>query len=301
MATKFSDFVLQGSANLTDQIVGLNGAINSRWTLATIKALILANAVIAAGKTLTVNNTLTLAGTDGSSVNVGAGGTVQPIAYSGSATDLTAGTVPVARLPIFGSATAGAVPASGGGTVNVLRADGTWAAAPQKISSQVASGSPATITFSSIPNTFTHLRITGMARDTKATTPASYAAFIKVNGDATAANYNAVYSLASAATMSSVTVAGTTNGAAVVNVPGTFTTANAFGVFDIFIPYYNNTTFFKGMWGHSFAFTNASTPFQEYADRGAQWMSTAAITSLALTAGGTAFLNGSTFDLYGIP
>ncbi|MGL5912298.1 MAG: hypothetical protein ACRCZP_19995 [Phycicoccus sp.] len=81
------------------------------------------------------------------------------IAESGSASDLGAGTVPVARLPAatttaigavelatdgevapgvvvqgndsrlatFGSASAGLVPASGGGTTNFLRADGTFA------------------------------------------------------------------------------------------------------------------------------------------------------------------------------
>lgn len=42
---------------------------------------------------------------------------------------LTSGTVNAARLPTFGTAAAGIVPASGGGTTNFLRADGTWAAA----------------------------------------------------------------------------------------------------------------------------------------------------------------------------
>jgi len=41
---------------------------------------------------------------------------------------LTSGTVAAARLPSFGSAAAGIVGASGGGTSNYLRADGTWAA-----------------------------------------------------------------------------------------------------------------------------------------------------------------------------
>ena len=52
------------------------------------------------------------------------------IATSGSASDLASGTVPVARLSIFTNLAAGAVPASGGGTVNFLRADGSWAAPP---------------------------------------------------------------------------------------------------------------------------------------------------------------------------
>lgn len=46
-----------------------------------------------------------------------------------SGADITSGTVDAARLPSFGSGAAGIVPASGGGTTNFLRADGTWAAA----------------------------------------------------------------------------------------------------------------------------------------------------------------------------
>jgi len=43
---------------------------------------------------------------------------------------LTSGTVNAARLPTFGTSAAGIVGASGGGTTNYLRADGTWAAPP---------------------------------------------------------------------------------------------------------------------------------------------------------------------------
>lgn len=61
-------------------------------------------------------------------------GNVTAAAFFGLGTSLTAlnasnlgsGTVPAARLPVFTSTTAGVVPASGGGTSNFLRADGTW-------------------------------------------------------------------------------------------------------------------------------------------------------------------------------
>lgn len=45
-----------------------------------------------------------------------------------NASNLSSGTVAAARLPTFGAAAAGIVGASGGGTTNFLRADGTWAA-----------------------------------------------------------------------------------------------------------------------------------------------------------------------------
>jgi hypothetical protein len=47
-----------------------------------------------------------------------------------NAANITTGTLPVARLPLFTSIANGAVTASGGGTTNFLRADGTWAVTP---------------------------------------------------------------------------------------------------------------------------------------------------------------------------
>jgi hypothetical protein len=52
------------------------------------------------------------------------------IALTGSASDLGSGTIPAARLPIFDSATKGAVPAAGAGSTKFLRQDGTWADPP---------------------------------------------------------------------------------------------------------------------------------------------------------------------------
>lgn len=45
-------------------------------------------------------------------------------------TNISTGTVAAARLPLFGTSASGIVPASGGGTVNFLRADGAWAVPP---------------------------------------------------------------------------------------------------------------------------------------------------------------------------
>jgi hypothetical protein len=59
-----------------------------------------------------------------------------------NATNITSGALPVARLPLFSNSANGAVAASGGGTSNFLRADGTWAAPPAgALTSPVALGS----------------------------------------------------------------------------------------------------------------------------------------------------------------
>ena len=51
---------------------------------------------ISTGKIFTANNTLTLAGTDGSTLNIGAGGTIATVAYTGNFNDLS-GTASVVR------------------------------------------------------------------------------------------------------------------------------------------------------------------------------------------------------------
>lgn len=85
---------------------------------------------------LHVNSAGLVSGT-GSDCGGGGGGAVSSVfgrtgdvlAVSGDYSfSLISGTATAAQLPSFGSAAAGIVPLSGGGTTNFLRADGTWAA-----------------------------------------------------------------------------------------------------------------------------------------------------------------------------
>lgn len=72
MTVKWSAFTSGTSLALTDTLVALQGGVNVQIT-----GLL----AIAAGKSLTVSNTLTLAGTDASTLNIGAGGTLGTSAF----------------------------------------------------------------------------------------------------------------------------------------------------------------------------------------------------------------------------
>ena len=89
-----------------------NGAQDVKVTANQLKAFIVgAGAVsVASGKTLTVSNTLTLAGTDGATLNVGAGGTLGTAAFVNTGT--SGGTVPLLNAANTFSATQTITPAA---------------------------------------------------------------------------------------------------------------------------------------------------------------------------------------------
>jgi hypothetical protein len=61
---------------------------------------------------------------------VGSGGSPTDLSYTAGTRLLSSSTGTDVTLPLFGAAAAGLTPASGGGTSNYLRADGTWATPP---------------------------------------------------------------------------------------------------------------------------------------------------------------------------
>ena len=107
-----ANLTASGALTGTELFYSDNGSSDVKVTANQLKAFIVgAGAVsVASGKTLTVSNTLTLAGTDGATLNVGAGGTLGTAAFVNTGT--SGGTVPLLNAANTFSATQTITPAA---------------------------------------------------------------------------------------------------------------------------------------------------------------------------------------------
>lgn len=162
----------------------------------------------------------------------------------------------------------------------------------------VGSGGSSTITFSSIPSTYTHLQIRALARTNRNTSAGDFYA-IRFNSD-TGANYIIGHQL-----YGNVTTAGSFfNGASgnqiyIERIPALNSTASVFGGTVIDILDYRNTNKYKTTRALS-GWDNNGANCEIHFASGA-WMSTSAITSIEITSGTlNNFVQYSHFALYGI-
>jgi hypothetical protein len=155
----------------------------------------------------------------------------------------------------------------------------------------VGSGGAATIDFTSIPQTYTDLRIVLSARTTNAAIRDFL--YLKFNGSTTGWNERRIFADGtSAASFSSST-------SFVGYVDGANATSSVFGNQEIYIPNYTSATY-KSLSGDSVTETNATLV---YSSLGAiLWSNTAAITSITLYLPdtGASFVQYSSASLYGI-
>ena len=163
----------------------------------------------------------------------------------------------------------------------------------ESIATYTLSSPAASITFSSIPQTFTHLQIRMVTRGSDGTNGLS-GNLMRVNGD-TGSNYtwNAVYGLGgslSAQTnlsQTSIVIIGFVNGG---------NTANLFGVNIIDINDYKNTNKYKTI--RSVGGNGASVAITDY--QAGIWKNTNAITSLSFATDTAQFATHTQIALYGI-
>jgi hypothetical protein len=162
-----------------------------------------------------------------------------------------------------------------------------------KIDEVVLGSSAATITFSSIPATYTHLRIVAQARGTVAATTAFVRA--RFNGD-TGSNYSFLR-----ATLLHTDTLGTTEGlsatsAEVAAIAGANASAGSTGIFTLEIPNYRRATFQK----HAYAGAGAHSSVLAVDSAIIRWHNTAAINQITFLLNSGSFAAGTVVTLYGI-
>ena len=166
----------------------------------------------------------------------------------------------------------------------------------------VGAGGASSITFSSIPSTYTHLQIRGFARSNR--TGNSDAIILSLNSDTTSSNYacHLLYGDGTGAYAFAETSSAPNNfggmRAGTINAANGSSSILAGCVFDIldYTSTSKNTTM-RSLCGFD---TNGS-PYQEIDFSSGLWLNTNAVTSIRLSVyGGTGFTQYSQFALYGI-
>lgn len=164
------------------------------------------------------------------------------------------------------------------------------------ISRQIASGSPSSITFSSIPATYANLRLVITARGDTAALQTSIT--VQFNGD-TGTNYGYDYLLDAGGVVSGGAASSLGN-AFIANLTAANSAANVPAIVECLIPAYAGTVFVKEIQTRSFCLNNAAVTGQRQIVHAANiWNSTAAINAIKLMAAAGNFVNGSIFELWG--
>jgi hypothetical protein len=161
----------------------------------------------------------------------------------------------------------------------------------------VGAGGTSSISFTSIPSTYTHLQIRGILRANTGGGSNTGGLVLQFNSD-TGANYTSNHVLYGTGSSALAAATGTSMASgSVVNYPQSAATTNAYGVMVADILDYANTNKYKtvrGLGGYDGNDTNGIVTFRSFA-----WMNTSAITSITVGVSND-FAQYSTFELFGI-
>ena len=160
------------------------------------------------------------------------------------------------------------------------------------IASNTLGSAAASVTFSSIPGTYTDLVLRVSARDS-ADTPVSSIS-MTFNSD-TGTNYSQTILGGTGSATTSIIVSNKTSDNRIVLEPSTYT-SDVFGNFEIYIP--NYTVSANKPYSY-FGVTENNATAAEIRANAALWRNTAAISTITLAAPNN-FVSGSSFFLYGI-
>jgi hypothetical protein len=164
------------------------------------------------------------------------------------------------------------------------------------ISSNVLASSAASVTFSSIPATYTDLVIKCSARDDRAGSDWDDLKLV-FNSD-TATNYSETFVQGTGAAATSSRDTSIAYGIAARSVTGSTATASTFGSAEIYIPSYTAS---QNKPYSNFGNTESNVTNAFIAATALLWRNTAAITSIVVYPNNASnFVTGSSFYLYGI-
>ena len=159
-------------------------------------------------------------------------------------------------------------------------------------SNTVGSGGVVTVTFSSIPATYTDLAIKISARSDRASTNDYFS--MKFNSNSSGYTDKETYGDGNSIIQSETN--NSTTSAFMFIINGASTTANTFSSTDIYIPNYA-AAINKSVSSLSVSENNAASAIEGFNTN--LWANTAAITSISFTAIGN-YVQYSTFSLYGV-
>lgn len=182
--------------------------------------------------------------------------------------------------------------------VYVVNSTGTVTAVGQSPMVKLAtiSGALSTFDFTSIPGSYSHLRLVGQLRISSAVTD-DYL-LLRFNADS-ATNYNEIVIANLGGTANTGTRVANTS-SRIGDVAGGSAPAGSASSIVIDIPNYAGTTFNKSAIAQNYVQGAALTTSQYALNYYAYWLSTAAITEVNLIPNSGAFVAGSKVDLYGI-
>lgn len=161
------------------------------------------------------------------------------------------------------------------------------------IEAKTLSTTPSSVTFSSIPNTYTDLKLVVSARGSHIYAQAN--AYITYNGSSS--NYKEILTYGYGGAAGSTSASTDPYIIWGIMMTGGGATANTFGNSEIYIPNYASSNY-KSSYTNN-ATENNGTEGWNAMDT-ALWSNTSAITSITLTADNGSFVSGSSFYLYGI-
>ena len=167
----------------------------------------------------------------------------------------------------------------------------------ESIATTTVSTAVASVTFSSIPATYTHLQIRGINRLSTAGTD-TLSTIMQFNSD-TGSNYTSSHVLFGTGASAQAAASGTSQTSMVmVNTPKDGNTASAFSNFVCDILDYANTNKYKTI--RCLGGFDGNSSFGIVTFRSSAWMNTNAVTSITLAPSNDNFVQYSQFALYGI-